>query len=63
MSRMPLTDPLTEEDRATQLLIKYKSGALVTQSNPCGIYPVTQTAAFAEGRFQEQFANLISHND
>ena len=31
VSRVPLTDPLTEEDRATQLLIKYKSGALVKQ--------------------------------
>ena len=27
------TEGLTLKDRATQLLIKYKSGALVTQSN------------------------------
>ena len=31
VSRMP--DSQTLKDRATQLLIKYKSGALVTQSN------------------------------
>ena len=34
-----LTDPQTLKDRATQLFIKYKSGALVTQfgSSMCAI--------------------------
>ena len=36
VSRMP--DGQTLKDRATQLLIKYKSGALVTQCHACDIH-------------------------
>ena len=42
-----LTHSLTDsqrKDRATQLLIKYKSGALVTQLPIAGLYNVAQTS-------------------
>ena len=44
---LPMPHSLTDsqrKDRATQLLIKYKSGALVTQLPIAGLYNVAQTS-------------------
>ena len=42
-----LTDSLTLKDRATQLLVKYKSGALVTQSSCPSCNPETKHVALS----------------
>ena len=61
------TDGLTLKDRATQLLIKYKSGALVTQLSSTQKTIVWPNNCFGElqklaGRVQNQMADAILPN-
>ena len=44
-----MPDGQTLKDRATQLLIKYKSGALVTQCHACDIYMDGRTESGKQG--------------